>query len=377
MKKILKIGIILNLLFFIACSDDKSQKQQAMPPSIVDVKEVELKDVDIYYEYAAKLEANKDVVIMPKVSGEIKEILFKDGDFVKEGTVLYKIDDEQYKASLDVALADVGVARANYENASTDYNRTKDLYAKKAVSKKEFDAKESVYKSAKASLNKANAAYKLAKLNYDYTNVKAPFDGYLQTSLVDVGSFAAANNTKLVQIIDQENLKAVFFISDSNMTQIKANGNDLKQAKAKFTLNGNEYIGNVGFIANLNELASIKAYAVFDNSLHKFNSGTFVNLKLDNIIQKDSFVISKENLLQDVNGYFVYVKKDGKAEQIHVNPVFDDEKMAVVSSFNSALKEKDQLILNNYKKIYPGAKVATKAEFGAMMEAAKQPKKEQ
>lgn len=378
MKKIIKLSLVASMLFFAACGENKEQKQQEMPPSIVDVKKVGLEDASIYYEYAAKLEASKDVVVLPKVSGEIKEILFKDGDFVKKGTILYKIDDEQYKANLDLALADISVARANYENASADFNRTKDLYNKKAVSKKEFDAKEAAYKSAKASLNKANASYKLAKLNYDYTSVKAPFDGYLQASLIDIGSYAVANNTKLVQIVDQDNLKATFFISDTNMEQIKRNNNDLKKAKASFVLNGKTYEGEVEFVSNYNELASTKAYAVFKNLNQELSAGTFVSLKLSEITQANSLVISKENLLQDIDGYYVFIKDKNTAKQIHVKTIFDDEKIAVIDASNSSLKVDDELILNNYKKIYPGAKVATKAEFGAMMQkqASKEPTKE-
>lgn len=378
MKKIIKLSLVASMLFFAACGENKEQKKQEMPPSIVDVKKVGLEDANIYYEYAAKLEASKDVVVLPKVSGEIKEILFKDGDFVKKGTVLYKIDDEQYKANLDLALADISVARANYENANADFNRTKDLYNKKAVSKKEFDAKEAAYKSAKASLNKANASYKLAKLNYDYTSVKAPFDGYLQASLIDIGSYAVANNTKLVQIVDQDNLKATFFISDTNMEQIKRNNNDLKKAKASFNLNGKTYEGEVEFVSNYNELASTKAYAVFKNLNQELSAGTFVSLKLSEITQANSLVISKENLLQDIDGYYVFIKDKNTAKQIHVKTIFDDEKIAVIDASNSSLKVDDELILNNYKKIYPGAKVATKAEFGAMMQkqASKEPTKE-
>lgn len=378
MKKIIKLSLVASMLFFAACSENKEQKKQEMPPSIVDVKKIGLEDANIYYEYAAKLEASKDVVVLPKVSGEIKEILFKDGDFVKKGTILYKIDDEQYKANLDLALADISVARANYENASADFNRTKDLYNKKAVSKKEFDAKEASYKSAKASLNKANASYKLAKLNYDYTSVKAPFDGYLQASLIDIGSYAVANNTKLVQIVDQDNLKATFFISDTNMEQIKRNNNDLKKAKASFILNGKTYEGEVEFVSNYNELASTKAYAVFKNLNQELSAGTFVSLKLSEITQANSLVISKENLLQDIDGYYVFIKDKNTAKQIHVKTIFDDEKIAVIDASNSSLKVDDELILNNYKKIYPGAKVATKAEFSAMMQkqASKEPTKE-
>ncbi|WP_267524003.1 efflux RND transporter periplasmic adaptor subunit [Campylobacter sp. MG1] len=375
MKKIVRLSVVASLLFFAACNENNEQKQQEMPPSIVDIKKVSLENTEIYYQYAGKLEANKDVVVLPKVSGEIKKILFKDGDFVKQGTILYKIDDEQYKASLDLALADVGVAKANYENANTDYNRTKDLYAKKAVSQKEFDTKEAAFKSAKASLDKANAAYKIAKLNYDYTNVKAPFDGYVQASLVDAGSYANANNTQLVKIVDQNTLKATFFISDTNMEQIKRNNNDLKSAKANFTLNGKTYEGKVEFISNYNELASTKAYAVFENTNQELSAGTFVSLKLSNIMQNDSFVISRENLLQDIDGYYVFVKDKNITKQIHVKTIFDDEKIAVIDAKTSDLKVDDELILNNYKKIYPGAKIATKAEFGAMMQ--KQAPKEQ
>lgn len=375
MKKIIKLSLVAGLLFFSACDEKAQKQQQAMPPSIVDVKKIRLENANIYYDYASKLEANKNIVILPKVSGEIKEIMFKDGDFVKKDTILYKIDDEQYKANLDLALADISVARANYENATTDFNRTKDLYAKKAVSKKEYDTKEAAFKSARASLNKANAAYKLAKLNYDYTSVKAPFDGYLQSSLVDAGSYAVANNTNLVQIVDQSSVKAVFYISDKNMEQIKRNQNDLKSAKASFELNGKTYEGKVEFVSNYNELASTKAYAVFENLNQELSAGTFVSLKLSGIIQANSLVLSKENLLQDIDGYYVFVKENNTAKQIHIKTIFDDEKIAVIDANSSALKVDDELILNNYKKIYPGAKVVTKAEFGAMMQ--KQAPKEQ
>lgn len=369
MKIILKTSLIALSVFLIGCNDEKATQNAAAMPSLVDVRKVVVEDAKVYYKYSATLQADNYVSIMPKISGEIKKIYFKDGDFVKAGTVLYKIDDEQIKANYDVSLADVEVANANYENAKTDYERSAGLYEKKAISQKEYESKLANYKSAKANLTKANSALKLAKLNLDYTEVKAPFSGLVQDSLVDVGSYAVANNTKLVNIINQDNLKAVFYIPDSSSLNFSFNGKDwdFANAKAHFSLNNKEYNGSLEYLSNDIELASSKAYALFKNTDYSLKNGTYVNLVIDNISKDNSFVIKKENLLQDINGYYVYVKKNNKAEQVYVNPIFDDENIAVVSAENSKLKAGDELILNNYKKIYPGASVATDAEFKAMM----------
>ena len=354
-------------LMMSGCFDSGDKKANAaggMPPMPVDYVEVKLGDVNVSFSFPSTLESVNDIFVSPKISGEITKKYFEDGAFVKKGDNLYEIDKAKYKANYLVAKSSVEVAEANQKSAKREFVRNENLYSKKALSQKEYDLSLSKYEVANAELSKAKASFNSASLDLSYADVKAPFDGRLSDGLVDIGNFVSAGSTKLVRLVDQNKIKAKFYMPDTlNINH--------KDAKAKIVVNGVEFIGDISFVESNVDGASIKSIAIFENKDFTLKPGAFVMVELFNVVEKDSFTLPKKAVLQDINGSFVYIMQDGKAHKVRIKSIFEDVNNVVVKKEDTTLKENDKLILNNLKKIHEGSAVLTNEQFAAMMEQMK------
>lgn len=374
MKLKLALCSSLAVLIFSGCfdSDKKAEQKQGMPPMPVDFMELKSGDVKVSLRFPAVLESKNDVFVSPKVNGEITKKYFKNGDLVKKGDKLYEIDKAKYQASYMIAKSSVDVAEANQKSAKREFSRNQNLYNKKALSQKEYDLSLSNYEIANAELTKARASFHSASLDLNYADVKAPFSGRLAEGLVDVGNFVSAGNTKLVRLVDNSKIQAKFYIPDT----INISKSD--DIKARIFVDNKEFLGNIDFIESNVDKASVKAIASFENQDDMLKPGSFVMIEIYNINKKDSFALPQKAVLQDIDGAFVYIMKDGKAHKVKINPSFEDITNVIVSKSQTELKDNDKLILNNFKKISEGSAVLTNEQFGAMMkqmQQAQEPKK--
>ncbi len=374
MKLRLALCSSLAVLIFSGCfdSDKKAEQKQGMPPMPVDFMELKSGDVKVSLRFPAVLESKNDVFVSPKVNGEITKKYFKNGDLVKKGDKLYEIDKAKYQASYMIAKSSVDVAEANQKSAKREFSRNQNLYNKKALSQKEYDLSLSNYEIANAELTKARASFHSASLDLNYADVKAPFSGRLAEGLVDVGNFVSAGNTKLVRLVDNSKIQAKFYIPDT----INISKSD--DIKARIFVDNKEFLGNIDFIESNVDKASVKAIASFENQDDMLKPGSFVMIEIYNINKKDSFALPQKAVLQDIDGAFVYIMKDGKAHKVKINPSFEDITNVIVSKSQTELKDNDKLILNNFKKISEGSAVLTNEQFGAMMkqmQQAQEPKK--
>ena len=195
------IGIIYMgalLLGLLGCGDgDASQAQQA-PGLPVKTAKIQHHDVFLEQKYAAEIEPYKEVTIIARVQGVLEKQHFEEGTFVEKDTNLYTIEQDTYRAKLDFA-------KAKYNQALNDYERAKGLYKTKAISDKDYDNFLASYEDAKANL-------KLAQLDFDYTEIKAPISGIVGIKKMDVGNFIQAN-TPLTTITATDPIYVNFSIS--------------------------------------------------------------------------------------------------------------------------------------------------------------------
>lgn len=181
-----------------------------------------------YEDFTGRTEAFKYVEIRPQVTGELKVIHFRDGDTVREGTLLFEIDPRLYQAQWDNAkaqhknaVAARAKAEANLALTKADLKRAEDAYAKSVAAKADYDAAvankeaaEASIDAAKASIDAAKAAEDLAKLNLTWTKITAPYDGRLSRRRVDPGNIVTANTTPLTTIIDLKRIYIGFDIDE-------------------------------------------------------------------------------------------------------------------------------------------------------------------
>src|SRR5580692_5752987 len=173
------------------------------PPPKVDVGLPVQKSVTRFLDATGNTAPIQTVDLVARVQGVLQSINYKDGTLVKQGTTLFTIEPETYKFKLEQAQAAEAGAQASLKQSEADFKRQVDLVARQAVSQATLDTSTSTRDNAQSSLLQAQANTKIAEINYGYTKVAAPFDGYVSAHLASVGELvgAASPPTQLATIV--------------------------------------------------------------------------------------------------------------------------------------------------------------------------------
>ena len=368
----IKFCSILLIIFILnGCENTKendSQNISEMPPLEVNTYQVKLNDIPVSMEYPAKIKSMQQVNVVAKVNGTLEKKNFTEGNFVKEGEVLYQIDSTRYEAFLQEALADVQMKTATLKQATREWERVKILFEQDSTSQKEKDSALSAYETAKASLKASQANLKKAQIDLGYTKVKAPISGFTSLNKQDLGSYVGSTNESMIlttitqtnpiyvefSLPDIEFLKKRFIINNGNW-------NNISQTKLPVSIILSDGLiyeekGTLDFIDSFvdNETSTVKARATFENPKNDLISGLFVKIRIDGLIYKNAISIPQISLLQDTTGAFVYIAKDNQAIR---TPVKIENISKDTYIINDGLNEGDIVITNNLTKLKSGSSI--------------------
>lgn len=173
--------------------------------------------VEIWDSYTARLEGEKSVEIRSRVSGYLEKIYFDDGDYVKEGDILFQIDPAPFEAVVDACNASVAEINARIELARNNLDRAKQLYKENAISKEVLETRNSELLAAKAVLMSYQAKLKEANLNLEFTKILAPISGYIGKRRVDAGNLVTSAQTLMASLVSRDTIYAYFEISERDV----------------------------------------------------------------------------------------------------------------------------------------------------------------
>ena len=362
----LKTGLMGVLLIapFLAFADEQP-KQQAMP---VVTQSVSQQDVPVFSEYSARAKAAQQIDVHARVEGVLEKMSFSEGQPVKAGQILFKIDDRKYRAMVLKAQAQVNVAQANLNQAEREYKRVSGLLKNKAVSAQEADTALSNLELAKANLLGQKAALNEAQIDLDYTEVRAEIAGIAGIKQQDIGNLvgSSASNTLLTNLTQLDKIQILFSIPDADI--IKQNAlvragklERMQQAdwSAELIDSNNNTLakGYIDFVdSRINPATgSVQARAVFDNENSIILPGEFVRLKITNAIRKNVFTIPQKAVLQMGPQAFVYKAVDGVANLVPVQLGSEQDGNWLVES---GLNDGDLVIINDLIKLRPKTPVS-------------------
>ncbi|WP_127470319.1 efflux RND transporter periplasmic adaptor subunit [Thiomicrorhabdus aquaedulcis] len=370
------VFLVLLMVLFVGSSltlsaahaDGKTSAPPAMP---VKVLAVTLSNQAIFNTYPARVQALKQVDVVARVGGILQTKYYQDGDEVKAGQPLYKIDDRKYQALVNKAKAQLQVEQASVNQAQREHTRVVGLFKNKAVSAQELDKTLANLELAKAMLAGAKANLNDAQIDLDYTLVKAEISGVIGAKQRDIGALVGttAINSVLNQITQLDKVHVVYALPDSDLMQqrrLLAQGKlslSTPPAQAQI-INANQQViaqGTVDFTASVVDAAtgSVQGRALFDNANKALMPGEFVKLRVYGTVRNGVFVVPQKALVQMGQQSFVYVVKEQKAQLVPVQLAGQLEQDWLIEA---GLVEGDLVIVENLIKLRPNMAVTPLAD---------------
>ncbi|HCU59160.1 MAG TPA: efflux RND transporter periplasmic adaptor subunit [Alphaproteobacteria bacterium] len=365
-----KTVILKRLAFVIFCMAIGWYLKGKMTPSMgmggfgagtpyVLMQTVALEDTAKADTHIGHVEAINSVNIQPKVGGTLEAVHFEEGSFVKEGDVLFTIEPEIYEATLNLRKAELERAKASLTEAERNYNRQIKLSKQNIASKATFDNAESNYLQSKANVAQAEANLALAQINYDYTFVKAPINGYIGKALATKGNSVVASTNTLARIVQLNPVRVAFTLTDKEFIAFKSSSEKQPEMKARITLpDGTVLVKDfkAGFVDNevSTSTATVSIYGDFENDAENLIPGSYVQIAL--ILKPElNIVVPQASLAQDENGFYTYVITDddvAEERRLVMGDVIGDKQIV-----KSGLKEGEKVVIKGIQKLSNGAKV--------------------
>jgi membrane fusion protein (multidrug efflux system) len=321
------------------CQPTQQGAPPAPPPPAVGVQPAQMRGVAPTYEFVGRIKAVDTVQLRARVEGFLEKVLFKEGEHVKMGELLYQIEKTQYQAAVDQATANVAAAEAQELNAQLQFNRSSDLVKTSAVSQATLDQNRAALESTKASVLQNKAALSIAQENLGYTDIASPIDGRIGLTTYTQGNLVNAASGVLATIVSDAPSSIKVFVRLANRTEYAHPG--------VWNFTGNQVD---------QQTDTLLVRATMPNPERQLVDGAFVTVEVKESEEKPRLVIPRAALQLDQAGvYVLIVDKDHKVE---IKRVQTGEALTTDIAIVSGLQEGDQVIVDGIQKVRPGQAVA-------------------
>ncbi|MCL8380967.1 efflux RND transporter periplasmic adaptor subunit [Xanthobacter aminoxidans] len=363
------VPVLALALALAGCGQPTAQQQGAPPPPQVTVASPTSANVTDTDEYVGRFVAIDEVNVRARVSGYLDKIGFTDGQMVKEGDVLFTIDQRPFKIAVDQAQANLAQAKANLDFTKADLERARTLLEDKtsnAISKQAFDQRTQAERTAAAIVQSQEAQVRSAQLDLGFTEVKAPVSGQIGDRRVSVGNYVTggtgATPTLLAVIVSTDPIRFEFTIDEASLLRLtrRKGGTDFKGEPVFLKLiDDKDFVhkGKLDFLNNVvdRETGTIRGRAVFDNKDGLFRPGMFARLRLQSSDPYQALVVPDVAIGTEQVKKFVYVVgTENKVSQkfVTLGPLQGD--MRVI---REGLSPDDKVVVNGLMRVRPGVTV--------------------
>src|SRR5262245_38390895 len=202
-----------------ACS--VAAAQSAPPPPAVSVTPVVSRQVTETIDYVGRLTAVDKVDIVARVTGFLEQRTFKEGQYVKKGDLLFRIEQDTYRAAVEQARANLAKAKATEVNAKLQFERGKELVRNNNIPQAALDQRAADEAAAAAGVMEAQAQLDQAELNLVYTEIRSPIDGRIGLATFTVGNLVQPSSGRLATIVSQDPIYVIFQVSQRNILEYR------------------------------------------------------------------------------------------------------------------------------------------------------------
>lgn len=357
-------AVAITGLFGLAMPGQAIAQQGAPPPAVL-VQPAELKPLSEQTELIGRAVAVDKVNLVARVKGALGPRLFKDGDNVKEGQLVFTIERDPYQAAVDQKIAQRDAAKAALVNAELQFKRAGDLLRTNTGTQATYEQRQSEQLQAKAAVENAEAQLRDAEIQLSYTEIKSPITGRIGRAAFSPGNIVGPDSGVLATVVSERPIRVEFPITQRELLDARRGGGTSDDPKVVVLLrlaDGSIYEekGKLDFLdVTVDPKTDTQIVrAVFANKNGLLTDGQTVRVVLEGDQAPSVLVIPQVALAIDQAGAYVYVVNDKNvAEQRRVRTGFSREGLV---SITDGLKAGERVIVQGQQRVRPGMTVNPK-----------------
>lgn len=357
------VAIAAGYWYQSARSNSASGTAKTPPRVPVTVAKAVTADIPVLLEVVGRAEAYESVTVKSRLDGQVASVMYTEGQHVKQGDVLLKLDPGDFEARLQQADAILAKDEAQLAKARADVERYAALKLRGFISEEKVNDVRTIEAAALATVKADKAALELARLQLTYATLRAPFAGVVGARLVFPGSAVKVNDTALVVVNRVQPLYVTFSVPEKHLPRLHA-ALDRGQLTAVVTIPGNKeqsFEGSVKFIDNAVDASTgtIQMKAVLENRQEKLTPGQFLNVTMRLDTLTDAVVVPTEAVQQGADGNFLFVvKEDETVEPRKIQIAATSGNLAAIAKGVAA---GETVVTDGQLRLAPGAMVQIKS----------------
>ncbi len=339
--------VLLIAMFLSSCKGE--EKRSRAKERVFEVKTIraEMKDYYLKYRTSGYFEAVHSVSVKPEVSGKVKLTYVEEGERVRKGDILLKIDDAVYRKAYEETLWNLRQAERDYENVKAIYERRRKLFEKELISKEEYEEAKTRLEVLEARIESLKAILEKKGLELKKAEVKAPTDGYILRRLVNIGDYVTPQRT-VYEIVRLKPLRFVFKVPQEVAGSLKVN------SYITIISGGEKIKTRVIYIspsADSSRMFTVKA--LIENRDGRFRPNMYGEVSFD--FKKVRAIAVPEQAVQlSQRQSFVWTVRDSRAVKVPVDVLAYEEGITLI---RGDIKEGERIITEGLMFLYEGAKV--------------------
>src|SRR5215831_598721 len=344
---------------------------QGVPPPAVTVKPVMSRQVTDTGTFVGRVVPIDKVEIVARVPGFVEERNFTEGQFIKKGDLLFRIEQDTYKAAVDQQTANLAKAKANEVNANLQLERNRALVKSQAVPQASVDQLAAAEQSAKADILQAQALLEQAQINLAYTEIRAPIDGKIGIAKFTIGNLVQPSSGPIATIVSQDPIYVTFQPSEADVLAYKRWLAQTDRKNPHLTIHIKMPDGTIYPHPGLTNFLDVQVQpdtdtvtvrAQLPNSEGLLIPGGVVGVVVERGTPVESLLVPQSAVLLDQAGHYVLVVDDAKkVEQRRVTTGAEQGRDIVVTQ---GLKAGELVIVEGVQKVRPGQVVSTNVAAG-------------
>ncbi len=358
MRLLATVCLVLSLL---GGCDEPNQADAPLVKPAVGVRPAALRGVSQSFEFVGRIKATDKVEVRARVEGFLEKALFREGQDVKAGDLLYQIEKVQFQAQVDQAKANIASAEAETTNAELQYRRALGLSKQQYSPQSTVDREKAALDSSQAKVLQTKAALTQAEVNLDYTDIRSPIDGRIGRTAYTVGNLVNPASGVLATIVSQDPIYVLFPVSVRDLEIIREARRKEDGGLAKIDIrirlsNGRDYpqrgVWNLTDpqVDQLTDTLIMRA--TIPNPDRELIDGQFVTAVIQERKEEPRLVVPQAALQIDQSGYYVLVvDEQHKVEQHRIQTGPNQDTDVVITS---GLHEGDNVIVEGIQKVRPG-----------------------